>query len=89
MIDAPLFALTDLDVWFVAPDGGWTREQARDEFAMRMGPTPPPGGTATVVVAVHDLDTFSLDCCPGRRFALQLFAVAPGEWAFAVVEDRE
>lgn len=87
-VRTPVAVLTDMDVWFVAPNGGWGREQTRDEFAMLMGPSPGVGGTATVQVTVHDLNTFSLDCCPGRVFGLQLFGIAPGEWVFAVIEDR-
>jgi hypothetical protein len=89
MITGPVASLTGMDVWFVAPSGDWNRERTRDEFAMLMGPDVAPGETGEVVVTVHDLNTFSLDCCPGRTFSLELFGIAPGEWAFAVVEDRD
>lgn len=85
----PIARLDKCDVWFVASNETWTAEQTRDAFAMQVGPEPPEGGTSQVTVTLHGKDGFSLDCLPGRVFRTSLVALDLGEWAFAVMEDRD
>jgi hypothetical protein len=88
MTAKPLERFDSYDLWFVAPSETWTREQTRDEFAIRMGPEPGEDGRANVVVTVCNNCEFTLDCLPSRTFRLTLFGIGPAQWAFGVVEDR-
>lgn len=89
MLSKPIAELDTCDVWFVAPNETWTAEQTRDEFAMRAGPLCEATGQGRVVVRLLGADGFSLDCLPGRIFRTSIVGIAPGEWAFAIMEDRQ